>query len=143
VREAPERRRREAEAADFAAQESLALGTPPDIRNRETAKALAQIIDRDVVRRERAMSSCGLCGKPRTDCHRYSLGTACFGGCLVTAAPDADNLGSPFLICEDCELNLNECLSQQTRDSWNRFVEDNFDGPPALSVDPQHLVTMF
>lgn len=135
IRLAPERLRRHQEAEQ---DPEIELTSPEELQAQ-----LAQVERRHRVRLERAMAACALCGTPRTQCHRYSLGTACLGLSLLCAAPDVDNLGSPFLICENCELALNECLSQQTRDAWNRFVEETFDGPPSLAVDPREMVAMF
>jgi hypothetical protein len=135
IRLAPERVRRQQEAE---ADPEIELTSAADLQAQ-----LQQVEQRHRVRLERAMAACALCGTPRSQCHRYSLGTACLGLSLIAAGPDADNLGSPFLICETCELALNECLSQQTRDAWNRFVEETFDGPPSLAVDPREMVAMF
>jgi len=132
---APERTRRQQEADD---EESLQATSVDEI-----PAMVEEFEHRQRVRLERAMAACALCGTPRSECHRYSLGTACLGEALINAAPDLENLGSPFLICEECERQLNECLSQKTRDAWDRFVEETFDGPPALSVDPQELVAIF
>lgn len=135
IRLAPERLRRQKESEGDPQIELCSA--------EELAAHLAQVERRHRVRLERAMAACALCGTLRSECHRYSLGTACIGLSLLSAAPDPENLGSPFLICEDCELALNECVSQQTRDAWNRFVEETFDGPPSLAVDPREVVAMF
>ena len=135
IRSAPERRRRQEEAD---ADPPLEATSADDLEEH-----LEELHRTGSIRREQAMSCCAICAKPRSECHRYSLGTACLGLSLLTAAPDADNLGSPFLICEDCERQLNECISQQTRDAWDQFVEENFDGPPEMAVDPHDLVAIF
>lgn len=135
IRVAPERIRRQQESADDPDLDQVSESDLPAV--------MAQIEGMHRMRLERAMSACALCGTPRTRCHRYSLGTACIGLALLSAGPDVDNLGSPFLICETCELALSECISQQTRDAWNRFVEENFDGPPALALDPREVLALF
>lgn len=137
IREAPERQRRQQEAED---------ATLIDLEGASAAtlaRQLGRLEQAQRVRRERALGSCAICAKLKNECHRYSLGTACLGGSLITGAPDSENLGSPFLICENCEQGLNECVSAQTRDAWDRFVEENFDGPPELAVDPRDLVAIF
>jgi hypothetical protein len=137
VRNAPERQRRRQEADRM---------QPPDLEAADHEQ-LADEIDRlekwQRVQCEQAMASCAICGKARNECQRYSLGTACLGSSLINASPDADHLGSPFLICEGCETALNEGISAQTRDAWDRFVGENFDGPPELAVDPHELVAIF
>ena len=46
------------------------------------------------------------------------------------------------MMCEDCNSALSEQISKQTRDSWDRFVEDHFNGPPGIELDSpsQHPV---
>ncbi|MBL9154335.1 MAG: hypothetical protein JNK37_17730 [Verrucomicrobiales bacterium] len=40
-------------------------------------------------------------------------------------------LAESNLICGECMEAMSECLSEQTRRSWDRFVEENFPGVPA------------
>lgn len=135
IRDAPERRRRQAEnETDHDANPGKQSGVEAEDERRE---------QRDRHHQQRAMSCCALCAKPRDECHRYSFGTACLARGMLTALPGSEDLGSPFLICEECEAQLNESVSAQTRDAWDRFVEDNFDGPPGLTVDPHELTLMF
>jgi hypothetical protein len=135
VRQAPERRRREADSVSHAYLTPV-IGQVPAAQQENLNKHRA-------LWQERALSSCAICAKLRSECHRYSFGTACLANGMFTVLPGPEDLGSPFLICEDCELQLNECVSTQTRDAWDRFVEDNFDGPPELSVDPHELTLIF
>jgi len=39
------------------------------------------------------------------------------------------------MICDKCESGLQDLISAQTRDRWNRFIDENFDGPPGMEVD--------
>jgi hypothetical protein len=51
---------------------------------------------------------------------------------VVQLSPQAQ---SPLMICQKCEGTLGELVSQQTRDTWDRFVEEHFDSPPGVGVD--------
>ena len=131
IRLAPERRRREADARSIPVAD-------------QTGRSQEDILaDHSWRWRDRAMSNCAICAKLQSECHRYSFGTACLSAGVLTGLPGSEDLGSPFLICDECESKVNECISEQTRDAWDRFVEDNFDGPPELSVDPHELTLVF
>lgn len=81
---------------------------------------------------EDSIRCCLICDKPREQCHRYQLGALCMQlNMLVTATPHP----TPYMICDDCAEQLQELLSQQTRDNWNRFMERFCDGPPGIELD--------
>ncbi|MFK7817674.1 MAG: hypothetical protein AB8G99_03060, partial [Planctomycetaceae bacterium] len=44
----------------------------------------------------------------------------------------------PAIVCEGCEKELSNLTSKETRDRWDRFVEENFDGPPGIEMDSPH-----
>lgn len=74
------------------------------------------------------VESCLVCHKPRTECYRYSLCGMLIGSQIA--------LGEfPAIVCDDCEKQLSELTSKETRDRWDRFVEENFDGPPGIETD--------
>ncbi len=83
------------------------------------------------------MNSCFGCGRPREECHRYSYVGIFFGRSMVT--PLFSELSPPLMICDECNGQAGENLSQKTRDSWNRFVEEHFDGPPGIEIDSPSL----
>ncbi len=74
------------------------------------------------------IDACLVCRKPRSECYRYSLSGLLTGSQLVLAE-------FPAMICDDCEKDLGELTSQKTRDRWDRFVEDHFEGPPGIEMD--------
>ena len=74
------------------------------------------------------IESCLVCQKPRSDCYRFSLCGLLTGSKLMLAE-------FPAIVCEDCEKKLGELTSKETRDRWDRFVEENFDGPPGIEMD--------
>lgn len=74
------------------------------------------------------IAGCLVCHKPRTECYRYSLCGLLLGARIV--------LGEfPAMICDDCEKQMGELTSQETRDRWDRFIQENFDGPPGVEAD--------
>ena len=42
----------------------------------------------------------------------------------------------PLMVCSDCEQAAQKLLSKSTRDQWDKFIFDNFDGPPADALKP-------
>lgn len=42
----------------------------------------------------------------------------------------------PRMMCGACEIEMQETLSSKTRDQWDRFIRDHFEGPPAESLTP-------
>lgn len=74
---------------------------------------------------------CVFCGRLRSECHRYSISDS-FMGLSATGS-----LGpfAPCMICETCNSEISELISTKTRDLWDRFVEENFDGPPGIDID--------
>ena len=66
---------------------------------------------------------CALCDHERAtmEVKEYGLVGICIG----------EGLAESNLICGDCMEAMSECVSEQTRRSWDRFVEENFPGVPA------------
>lgn len=81
----------------------------------------------------RCLDECIVCSRARSSCHRYNIGGLFhLSDLVVQLTPQAQ---SPLMICQDCETSMSELVSQQTRDTWDRFVEENFDGPPGVDID--------
>ncbi len=74
------------------------------------------------------VESCLVCHKPRSECHRFSISGMFSGASLVLAE-------FPAMVCDDCEQEMGQLTSKETQDRWNRFVEENFDGPPGVEAD--------
>lgn len=49
----------------------------------------------------------------------------------LVAGCQGDSVLESHLICIHCMEEMSELVSKKTRDSWNRFVEENFPGVPA------------
>ena len=43
---------------------------------------------------------------------------------------------SPICLCSKCEAALNELVSKETRDEWDKFIGRNFDLPPSDALNP-------
>ncbi|APZ93914.1 hypothetical protein [Fuerstiella marisgermanici] len=81
----------------------------------------------------RCIEECLICGTERKDCHRYSLAGLCRLDEIVAQITPLSR--TPLMVCEKCERGMADLVSQQTRDSWDRFVEEHFDGPPGVEQD--------
>lgn len=44
--------------------------------------------------------------------------------------------GSPVMMCDQCNTQLAERISQQTREGWDRFYAEFIDQPPSVEFDP-------
>jgi hypothetical protein len=77
---------------------------------------------------QETIAACVVCDRAREDCHRYSLG-GLFSGMSLQLTP------WPHIICDECESQVGELISQKTRDAWDRFVEEHFDSPPGMEID--------
>lgn len=76
---------------------------------------------------------CLICDTERSKCHRYSLAGLCRDNEIVAQITPISR--TPLMVCEKCELGMANLVSAKTRDSWNRFVEEHFDGPPGVEID--------
>jgi len=78
-------------------------------------------------RREGTYEVCNYCEKPIGECKERSLNAACFG-------MEMDTRHYPLMICGECSLQVQEMLSQQTRDRRDRFIGEHFDCPPSMEI---------
>lgn len=113
----------------------------------ETNRAVHQFLMEHLLKRERdfeyltevddalkrCLDECIVCCKARSECYRYNVGGLFRSADLVVQlSPQAQ---SPLMICENCEASMSRLVSQQTRDTWDRFVQEKFDGPPGINID--------
>ena len=83
------------------------------------------------------ISRCVICQKPQPDCHRYEIVGHFFPNKMLQFFPEDMQQGSAgmaMMMCDDCNSKMSDLISKQTRDSWDRFVEDHFDGPPGIEL---------
>ena len=91
---------------------------------------------------DRCMNFCLICDRPRELCRRYSLAGLCQQTEIVIQTSLIGQ--SPVMVCDDCEASLAGLISQKTRESWDRFVDEHFDGPPAIDIeDPSYSPVAF
>lgn len=91
-------------------------------------------IDKQMEEMEQALTpseriaSCLTCRTPRSQCPSYS-----YAGIFMRHIP----VGGPFpiMICGQCENQLSDSLSKETRESWDRFLTENFPHPPSNAHD--------
>jgi hypothetical protein len=102
-------------------------------QGRETDSPGARASSPIVAGKIEELNHCAGCGRSRTECRRYSIVGAFLGQSLVS--PTETSVRLPLLICDACNSSATENISKQTRDNWDRFVEDHFDGPPGVEED--------
>lgn len=75
------------------------------------------------------LKECLTCKTPVQHLKEYSLAAMAFESTMVFDP-------FPRMMCGTCEMELQEQLSSKTRDQWDGFIRDNFEGPPAESLNP-------
>ena len=78
------------------------------------------------------MNECATCRTPRHKLKDYSLACMGFGDTMVFDP-------FPMMVCSDCEHEIQSKLSKSTRDQWDKFILDNFEGPPADALKPDGI----
>ena len=72
---------------------------------------------------------CATCDTALAEVNDYSIACMGFGNHMVYDP-------FPMMVCSQCERDLQSKLSKSTRDSWDKFILDNFEGPPADALKP-------
>lgn len=75
------------------------------------------------------LKECLTCGTEVQHLKEYSIAAMAFESTMVFDP-------FPRMMCGSCEMELQEQLSAKTRDQWDGFIRDNFEGPPAESLNP-------
>ncbi len=75
------------------------------------------------------IKNCATCRTPLTEVIDYSVACMGFGSNMIFDP-------FPMMVCSDCEQKVQEHLSKSTREQWDKFILDNFDGPPADALKP-------
>lgn len=91
----------------------------------ESKKSLAKFQD-ERVRFDAGLACCSVCSKPRTKGNKAEF--------VVTGVCDGDRLLHGIMVCGTCGEETQKLISTHTRDTWRRFREDNFPGPPGDEV---------
>ncbi len=102
----------------------------------EESKERLQEFQNSRVRDVDGFSDCALCDRTRETTRNGEFGLV--GACL------GDQLLDGNMICSFCMEEMSELVSEQTRRTWDRFVEENFPGVPSdfapMPSHPQPLV---
>ena len=82
---------------------------------------------------ESLVASCFACGCDRGEAEGFGISA-------MFSAPGVLDVGPlPVMICQACSARMEAGLSKATRESWQRFVEENFPGPPGMDETlPRH-----
>jgi len=75
------------------------------------------------------LRECATCATPLSELKDYSMACMGFGDQMITDP-------FPMMVCGSCEKEMQSRLSKSTRDQWDKFIFDNFEGPPADSLKP-------
>lgn len=84
---------------------------------------------------EKGLVDCVLCGKPRSESRRYEIIGLFLQDQILVQPSYGVGFCFPMMVCEDCIAEVAPLISKKTRDAWDRFVEEHFDGPPGVEVD--------
>lgn len=93
-----------------------------DEASEESKRALARFQEE----RQREVSGfddCALCERSREEARNDEFGLV--GMC------QGDRLMESAMVCIDCMEEMHEILSEETRQAWDRFREENFPGVPS------------
>ena len=81
------------------------------------------------------LCTCGVCGIDREDDSVQEFTIAAICQSLSTV--------DTLMLCSDCTDRTNDLISQQTRDVWRRFVDENFPGVPSDAQPSPTRVPVF
>ncbi len=74
------------------------------------------------VRMDYGLTHCAVCGACRDEGPMREF--------VITGLCEGASLQHGLMLCGDCGDAVQELISEKTRDTWRRFVDDNFPGPP-------------
>lgn len=77
----------------------------------------------------RGLHHCSVCGVARSE-----EGMDDF---VITGICEGVNLIHSIMVCGKCGDGIQELISVKTRDTWRRFVDENFPGPPSEGEYPE------
>lgn len=72
---------------------------------------------------ERGLDGCSVCGTSRSGSPMTEF--------VLTGICEQDRLLHGMMVCGKCGEKTQELISKPTKDTWRRFVSENFPGPPA------------
>jgi hypothetical protein len=93
--------------------------------SKESKQRLANF-EHDHVSYGEGMDACAVCHCKRTDMKSPEM--------VLTGVCDGGKLLHSLMICENCAEKSRDLLSEQTKDTWRKFRDENFPGPPGDEV---------
>lgn len=94
----------------------------------ESKQRLAHFQD-EHVNFEGGLDECSVCGVRREDHNTSEF--------VLTGVCEGNSLLHALMVCGKCGEKTQELISAHTRDTWRRFRDENFDGPPDPSTVPE------
>ena len=83
------------------------------------------------VHHQGGIDECSVCGVPRAGGNVEDF--------VITGLCEGLHLLDSIMICGICGEQVQELLSKPTKDTWRRFMDDHFPGPPSLDELPEPL----
>jgi hypothetical protein len=93
----------------------------------ESKRRLSQF-QNEQVHLDYGLTHCAVCGRCRGEGPMQDF--------VVTGLCEGQSMHHSLMMCGDCGDAVQAWISSQTRDTWRRFVEDNFPGPPPCDALP-------
>lgn len=97
--------------------------------SQESKQRLSQFQD-DHVQLDRGLDCCAVCGASRADGTMEDF--------VITGLCEGAGLLHSIMVCGTCGEGIQEVISVKTRDTWRRFVDENFPGPPSEGEFPEY-----
>ena len=94
----------------------------------ESRRRLAEF-QQEKVSFEGGLDQCSVCGKKRHDHNASEF--------VLTGVCEGDRLLHGLMVCGTCGEETQKLISAPTRDTWRRFRDENFPGPPDPSGVPE------
>ncbi|MFT5499501.1 MAG: hypothetical protein ACI9TH_004917 [Kiritimatiellia bacterium] len=79
------------------------------------------------------LRSCLDCGRRREDVDSFTMAGSCYGPFLAAG----------MMICSECQTNIQDLISEQTRKSWDDWVGKTFPCAPESEDVPKNRPVMF
>ena len=96
--------------------------------SQESKRRLSQF-QHDNVALDRGLDCCSVCGVSRKSSDVEDF--------VITGLCEGSNLMHSIMVCGRCGDGIQEIISAKTRDTWRRFVDENFPGPPSEGEYPE------
>jgi hypothetical protein len=117
---------------EYALCDHCRMGLMQDF-SKESKERLARF-EHEHVRYEGGLDHCAVCSTRRDSMAAAEM--------VLTGVCEGDRMLHSLMICENCAEQSRALLSEHTKDTWRRFRDENFPGPPGdevFDLDPEPL----